>query len=675
MKSCPQCALLLEQVAWENAVLWACRSCGGCWFMAQDFERLTPALARLGELDAEFPGIASTGMYEGLRMICPDCRTLYLEREPLPASPDSQALTCSRCRGIWLKAGERAAIAEAAPPVPAPAAETISRSDAVAPPEPPAVVLSPPAEKPVSVTPPEEPPASAAQPSPPPPPSETVSPVRQTLRVSPPSPPAATPAKPGPPVSTPDQALQRLREGNRRFVEDKTMHPRQDSMRRAEIAQAQEPYAVVVGCSDSRVPPEIIFDQGLGDLFVIREAGNAMDELSVGNVEYAVERFDVKAVMVLGHAQCSAVRAAVEGNAVHPYLNRLLSIIQPSVETARPMPGNLLDNAIRENVRRAVDRLAKQESLETRLRTGRLKLVGACYDLDSGRVEIFTEISAPVPQEDPLSAPSLVSMAAATAPAPEEEARLVAPKEMLRALISNPQTAETLLMLLDAGSWCCPRCMGVYEEPGVCTRCHVALVSPDATAACPVCQMSNSFANDRCRACSAPMRTGQVMERLYPRLDAAETAQGVAPPVAAPSGAPPDAGSAQPQPALLPFPRWCPQCRRGYQQHINFCTYCGVSLVQRGYQVFCARCRQINPIEAAICFSCQADLHPDGVHEIVISRRKVTRHEFWNTPSAPKRTDVSHSCSSSVLSAFSALLLCSLLGYLVIYVLQGALSP
>lgn len=659
MKSCPQCALLLEQVAWENAVLWACRSCGGCWFMAQDFERLTPVLARLGELDAEFPGIASTGMYEGLRLICPDCRTLYLEREPLPVPPDHQALTCSRCCGIWLKAGERAVIAAAAPTVSTPAAKTISRSEVFASSEPPADILIPPVEKPVSVTPPEE----------------AVSPILEPPRVSPPSPPTATPAKPELPVSTPDQALQRLREGNRRFVENKTVHPRQDPMRRAEIAQAQEPYAVVVGCSDSRVPPEIIFDQGLGDLFVIREAGNAMDELSVGNVEYAVERFDVKVVMVLGHAQCSAVRAAVEGNAVHPYLNRLLSIIEPSVETARPMPGNLLDNAIRENVRRAAQRLAIQESLEMRLRAGRLNLVGAYYDLDSGRVEIFTEISAPVRQEDPLSAPSPVSMAAATAPLPEEEARWVAPKEMLRTLISNPQTAETLLMLLDAGSWCCPRCMGVYEELGVCIRCHVALVSPNATVACPVCQMSNSFANDRCRGCSAPMRTGQVMEALYPRLDAAETAHGVALPGATSSGAPPVASSAQPQPVLLPFPRWCPQCRRGYPQHINFCTYCGVSLVQRGYQVFCARCRQINPIEASNCFYCQADLHPDGVHESVVSRRKVTRHEFWNTPSAPQRADVSHSCSSSVFSALGVFLLCSLLGFLIIYALQGVLSP
>jgi carbonic anhydrase len=666
MKSCPQCALLLEQVTWENAALWACRSCGGCWFMAADFERLTPVLARLGELDADFPGVASTGMYEGLRLICPDCRTLYLERETLPTSPQSQALTCSRCRGVWLKAGERAAIAAAAPPIPAPIPESVSPIETAVPPEPPPEVVSPPVEMPVSV---QSPQASAPQPPTPPP-----APARQEAAVAPPEPerasaqpPAAPPVEPEPPVSTPDQALQRLREGNRRFVEGKTVHPRQNPMRRAEIAQAQEPYAAVVSCSDSRVPPEILFDQGLGDLFVIREAGHAMDALSVGNVEYAVERFGVMVVMVLGHAQCSAVRAAVEGTAVHPYLNRLLSIIQPSVESARPMPGNLLDNAIRAHIRHTVQRLARQETLATRLRDGKLKLAGAYYDLDSGRVDIFTEISAPIPEETLPSATSVLSTTAETAPAAQEEAQLIKPEEMLRALISDAPTAETLLMLLDAGSWCCPRCMAVYEESGRCVRCHVALVRPDATAACPVCQVSNSFANVRCRTCGAPMRTGQVLDRLYPRLDKTATA----PPVAAPSGAPPIAASSQRKPALLPFPRRCPQCRRGYPERINYCTFCGVSLVQSSYQVFCSGCHQINPIAAASCSSCHSDLHPNGVHELVVSRRTITRHEFWNTPSPSRRDRASNSCSSSVLSA---LLLCGLLGYLIVYALQSALS-
>jgi carbonic anhydrase len=645
--------------------------------MAADFERLPPVLARLGELDAEFPGVASKGMYEGLRLICPDCRTLYLEREPLPASPDSQAQTCSRCRGIWLKAGERAAIAAAAPPIPASIPESVSPVEIAAPPEPPAAVLTPPEARAESLKPSEP----AAHPPTPPPvsvPTEIVSAAEEIPREAPP-PPSAPPIRPEPPVSTPDQALQRLREGNRRFVEGKTLHPRQNPMRRAEIAQAQEPYAVVVGCSDSRVPPEILFDQGLGDLFVIREAGNVMDELSVGNVEYAVERFGTVVVMVLGHAQCSAVRAAVEGTAAHPYLKRLMSIILPVVETARPMPGNLLENAIRQNIRRALEELADQEPLVMRMRAGKLKLVGAYYDLDSGRVDIFTEISAPAPEEAPPAEPPRVSPAAETARAAKEETRLLEPKEMMRTLISNPQTAETLLMLHDAGSWCCPRCMAVYEEPGACARCDVALVSPDATVACPACHMSNSFANDRCRACSAPLRTGKVLDRLYPRLTGTEVTQTIAPPVVA---QPPQregvvssvAASTQEQPAMLSFPRWCPHCRRGYQQHINFCTYCGVSLVQSSYQVFCSRCRQINPIAAANCASCQADLHPNGVRDIVVSRRTVTRQEFWNAPSSSKRASAPNSCSSSALSALGAFLFCSLLGFLIVYALQGLLS-
>ena len=179
---------------------------------------------------------------------------------------------------------------------------------------------------------------------------------------------------------TPDQVLASLKEGNERFVTDKPQPVEQGNRRRLEIARSQAPVAVLVGCSDSRVSPELLFGRGLGELFIIRNAGNTVDLAAQGSVEYAVGALGVPLILVLGHERCGAVAAAVdvlEKDATFP--GRIGQMVEPIIP------------ACRENVRRVAGGLSLSEMLTERQRAGKLKIVGARYDLDDGRVEFFHE--------------------------------------------------------------------------------------------------------------------------------------------------------------------------------------------------------------------------------------------------------------------------------------------
>jgi carbonic anhydrase len=187
-----------------------------------------------------------------------------------------------------------------------------------------------------------------------------------------------------------DQALQKLMDGNKRYTKAKLKHPDQDSVRRAEVAKGQHPYAIIIGCADSRVPPEIIFDQGLGDLFIIRIAGNVIDNPGLGSIEYGVEHLNVKLVMVLGHEKCGAVDAAVKGSEAAGHIGSLIEAIKPAVEKAKTESGDMLDNAVKENVKMVVAQLkASKPILAEMVEKGKIKIVGARYDLDTGAVELI----------------------------------------------------------------------------------------------------------------------------------------------------------------------------------------------------------------------------------------------------------------------------------------------
>jgi carbonic anhydrase len=195
---------------------------------------------------------------------------------------------------------------------------------------------------------------------------------------------------------TPDQALALLKEGNDKFVTDAPYRQVNDRDRRLEIARGQTPFAVLVSCSDSRVPPELLFGRGLGELFIVRNAGNTVDTTALGSIEYGVVELGVPLVVVLGHEKCGAVDAAVKvvkENATFPgAIGQMIEPIVPAVLRAQAQPGDLLDNAVRENVRRTVNRLRTSEALlQEPLRSGKLKIVGARYDLDNGDVDFFDE--------------------------------------------------------------------------------------------------------------------------------------------------------------------------------------------------------------------------------------------------------------------------------------------
>lgn len=197
------------------------------------------------------------------------------------------------------------------------------------------------------------------------------------------------------------EALERLRQGNRRFVSDARSGDTPTSRaRRRELAAGQEPFAIILGCSDSRVPAEIVFDQGLGDLFVIRVAGNIVAESQVGSVEFAAERFGTRLVVVLGHSQCGAVLATLEElrQAKENQSRNLRSIvdrIRPSVETLlatspRSDPDALVREAVRANIRASAAHLRHgSEVLEQLIRSNGLLVVGAEYSLETGVVEFF----------------------------------------------------------------------------------------------------------------------------------------------------------------------------------------------------------------------------------------------------------------------------------------------
>lgn len=200
---------------------------------------------------------------------------------------------------------------------------------------------------------------------------------------------------------TAEHALQILKDGNARFMADKPEPIVQGKERRLALARSQTPIAVLVSCSDSRVPPELLFGRGLGELFIVRNAGNTVDTVALGSIEYAVAKLGVPLVVVMGHERCGAVEAAVsvvEKQAQFPgSIGPMVEPIIPAVLRAKALltdkkytPDTLLDASVRENVKRVVARLQESEPILVEpLRAKKLMVVGARYDLDDGRVEFF----------------------------------------------------------------------------------------------------------------------------------------------------------------------------------------------------------------------------------------------------------------------------------------------
>jgi carbonic anhydrase len=186
------------------------------------------------------------------------------------------------------------------------------------------------------------------------------------------------------------QALERLLVGNRRYTAMRQLHPRQTDVHRQTLVEGQHPFAAILSCSDSRVPAELIFDQGLGDLFIVRTAGHTMDELVLASLEYAVFSLQVPLLLVLGHTRCGAVMSAMQPQTLPGHLPHLMSRLRPALDTIDLTAEDALHQAIHANSRYTAQVIANHSQvLSEAVAAGRVEIVPAYYDLSTGRVDLL----------------------------------------------------------------------------------------------------------------------------------------------------------------------------------------------------------------------------------------------------------------------------------------------
>jgi carbonic anhydrase len=191
------------------------------------------------------------------------------------------------------------------------------------------------------------------------------------------------------PSINPDVALGKLKAGNARFVASPVSQQKPTAQRRAETAHVQHPFAIVVACADSRTSPELVFDQNIGDLFVVRTAGNLIDDHGLGSIEYAVDHLGTRLIVVLGHKRCGAVKAALASPTAPGHVNSLVRDIQPAIAAAKTETGDPLTNAVSANARLVAEKIRKEADFGTH-RT-EVRVVAGNYDLDTGEVQWLTD--------------------------------------------------------------------------------------------------------------------------------------------------------------------------------------------------------------------------------------------------------------------------------------------
>jgi carbonic anhydrase len=187
-------------------------------------------------------------------------------------------------------------------------------------------------------------------------------------------------------IVNPDTAIEALNQGNKRFSQQKVNQPNRGSFRLREVAKKQKPFAAILGCADSRVPAEILFDQGLGDLFVVRVAGNIATPEEIGSLEYGTLVLGAKVILVLGHQRCGAVDATIQNQPVPGKIASILAHIKPAVLASINQPGDRLRNATLANIKNQVAELQTSSVLKDLIKAGKLKIIGGFYDLDTGVV-------------------------------------------------------------------------------------------------------------------------------------------------------------------------------------------------------------------------------------------------------------------------------------------------
>ena len=189
---------------------------------------------------------------------------------------------------------------------------------------------------------------------------------------------------------SPDQVLAVLMEGNKRFVAQKRQNPSQDLVRVEEVAEGQAPFACILSCADSRVPPEIVFDRGLGHLFVVRDAGNVATPEEIGSLEYGTLVLGAKVLMVMGHQNCGAVKAALKGGSLPGSIGSIVDAILPAVKKSSGQTGDRVENAVKANVFLQKERIKSSPVISKLIKEEKLIVVGAYYNLQTGEVTLIS---------------------------------------------------------------------------------------------------------------------------------------------------------------------------------------------------------------------------------------------------------------------------------------------
>ena len=193
---------------------------------------------------------------------------------------------------------------------------------------------------------------------------------------------------------TADSALAELKAGNDHHVAHRYQHPHENAERQRQLVSGQNPHAEILSCADSRVPPEIIFDQGLGDLFVVRVAGNVVTDTELGSLEYGAEHLHIPLIIVLGHEHCGAVTAAVQTGAAEGHIAARVNLIKPAVDKTRDLPGDPVANAVQMNVELVVKQLRSSTPILSELLAHhKLRIVGGVYSLETGSINWLPEVN------------------------------------------------------------------------------------------------------------------------------------------------------------------------------------------------------------------------------------------------------------------------------------------
>ncbi len=336
-------------------------------------------------------------------------------------------------------------------------------------------------------------------------------------------------------IDSPDKAISALEQGNKRFVNGESEHPHTSLSRLEETKDSQDPFAIVLSCSDSRVPVEIIFDQGIGDIFTVRVAGNICSADEIDSIWYALIHLNPQVIVVLGHTHCGAVTAAVKHIDSPEQTPKIIQHIFSSVEKARttssPLDENkLIQKAVGENVWNSVHMLLRNKSIPININAGRLKLVGAVYDIETGKVEFLGEASVPnddseddVPEDSVETEYSEITAeeidSPSTSTSSEEEKELKCPE--CDRLLDEDEISDEHCDRCDNSFWFCPRCKDTIgfdpdetdENSSICPHCEKPLgkVKCDScneymwadSEACPSC--SETFKLSECPHCDKPI--------------------------------------------------------------------------------------------------------------------------------------------------------------------------